>query len=67
MYSLARNLPLKSLAAEQLPALVVSMFTAELFFKWHSFTLECVGFLATWYALDRARVAVLKLRRRSAE
>lgn len=27
---------------------------AELFFKWHSFTLECAGFLATWLVLDGA-------------
>ena len=25
---------------------------AEIFFKFHSFTLECVAFLSTWYALS---------------
>jgi hypothetical protein len=28
------------------------MVTAELFFKFHSFILECTAFLALWYALD---------------
>jgi hypothetical protein len=30
------------------PALIVS----ELFYKFHSFTLECIAFLATWLAFD---------------
>jgi hypothetical protein len=34
------------------PPLVVSMVTAELFFKFHSFILECTAFLALWYGLD---------------
>ena len=58
MYSLTRKLPLKSLAASQLPAVGISMLIAELFYKWHSFTLECLGFLATWYAVDRILVAI---------
>jgi hypothetical protein len=28
---------------------------AELFYKFHSFTLECLAFLATWYVFDFAR------------
>jgi hypothetical protein len=32
-------------------ALVLSLFIAELFYKFHSFTLEAVAFLATWYVL----------------
>lgn len=35
-----------------LPPLAASMVTAELFFKFHSFILECTAFLALWYALD---------------
>lgn len=27
---------------------------AEIFYKFHSFTLECVAFLATWLVLDLA-------------
>jgi len=31
-----------------IPALVI----AELFYKFHSFVLECMAFLATWLVLD---------------
>ena len=37
---------------EQGVALGFSILIAELFYKFHSFTLECVAFLATWYVLD---------------
>jgi hypothetical protein len=52
MYTLLRLLPVKQLAYEQLPALTFAWIIAELFFKFHSFTLECAAFLATWFALD---------------
>jgi len=37
----------------QAPALGVSLVCAELFYKFHSFTLECAAFLVTWYGVDR--------------
>ena len=40
MYQLIKLLPLRWLLAEQLPIVAVSMFIAELFYKFHSFTLE---------------------------
>ncbi len=46
---------------EQAPTLGTSLLLAELFYKFHSFTLECLAFLATWYGLDR----LLQLLRRS--
>lgn len=52
MYSLIKTMPTHQLFQEQLPVLVVSLLFAELFYKFHSFTLECVCFLATWYVLD---------------
>jgi hypothetical protein len=52
MYTLARLLPVKRLAYEQAPALTLAWIIAELFFKFHSFTLECAAFLATWFLLD---------------
>lgn len=52
MYSLIRVLPAKQLAYEQVPALVIAWFIAELFYKFHSFTLECGAFLATWFVID---------------
>lgn len=52
MYTLLRTLPVDRLAYEQLPALATAWIIAELFFKFHSFTLECAAFLAVWFALD---------------
>lgn len=52
MYSLIKAMSARQLFLEQLPVFVVSLLIAELFYKFHSFTLECVAFLATWYVLD---------------
>jgi hypothetical protein len=52
MYMLIRLIPLRQLLLEQLPALAFSLVIAEMFYKFHSFTLECVAFLLTWYAVD---------------
>jgi hypothetical protein len=52
MYTLFHLLPFKRLAYEQVPALTLAWITAELFYKFHSFTLECGAFLATWFVLD---------------
>jgi hypothetical protein len=52
MYTLIRSLSIRCLLVEQLPALGASFVIAEVFYKFHSFTLECGAFLATWYALD---------------
>jgi hypothetical protein len=30
----------------------LAALVAEFFYKFHSFTLECVAFLATWFALS---------------
>lgn len=48
MYTLIRSLPLQRLVSEQLPAFVISFVIAEMFYKFHSFTLECGAFLLTW-------------------
>jgi hypothetical protein len=54
MYQLVRMLPVRQLFARQMPALVISFVIAELFYKFHSFTLECAAFLATWFVVDAA-------------
>jgi hypothetical protein len=53
MYTLFRNASLGTLST-QAPALLISFVVAELFFKWKSFALECLGFLALWFVLDAA-------------
>jgi len=52
VFTLLRVLPVRRLALEQLPALALSWLLAESFYKFHSFTLECAAFLATWFAFD---------------
>jgi hypothetical protein len=52
MYTLLRSITSRELLLEQLPALVMSIIIAELFYKFHSFTLECIAFLITWYVID---------------
>ena len=52
MYTLIHSLPFRQLFIEQAPAFVISLIIAELFYKFHSFTLETIAFLATWYVID---------------
>lgn len=52
MYTLIKMMPIRQLLLEQLPALGASFIIAENFYKFHSFTLECIAFLATWFVFD---------------
>jgi len=52
MYRMVRRLGLRQLAIEEAAPLALALVIAELFFKFHSFTLETVAFLATWYAIS---------------
>lgn len=52
MYQLIQTLSRKDLLQQQLPVMLVSFVIAELFYKFHSFVLECAAFLLTWYVLD---------------
>lgn len=63
MYSLIRTVPPRELVTQSLPALGASMIVAERFYHFHSFTLECAAFLATWYVLDLVARTVAGLRR----
>lgn len=52
MFELLRSSTLRQLLSRQLPGLVGSLAIAELFYKFGSFALECLAFLATWLVLD---------------
>jgi hypothetical protein len=52
MYTLFRSVPLRNLLSMQAPALLLSFVIAELFYKFHSFTFECLAFLVTWFVID---------------
>jgi hypothetical protein len=61
MFQLIRSLTLQQLLVRQVPALLASFAIAELFYKFHSFTLECGAFLLTWFVLDAAAQAAASL------
>ena len=46
---------------QEAPFLAAAFVVAELFYKFGSFSLECLAFLATWYAFSfvAAKVALL--------
>jgi hypothetical protein len=62
MYQLTKSRGLR-LAAEELPAGTCALVVAEMFYRFHSFTLECLAFLATWYVFSWAMSRVLGLGR----
>ncbi|HET7276213.1 MAG TPA: hypothetical protein VFI91_13675 [Longimicrobiaceae bacterium] len=54
MFRLLTSISTGELFKSQMPVFLVAFVSAELFYKFHSFTLECAAFLATWYVLDAA-------------
>jgi hypothetical protein len=53
MYQLIKSRGIRTVAQEA-PAATCALGVAEMFYKFHSFTLECLAFLATWYAFSWA-------------
>ena len=51
MYYLIRSRGAR-LAAQELPAGACALAVAETFYRFHSFTLECLAFLATWFVFS---------------
>lgn len=52
MYTLVKTLSARQFASTQVPSLVGALVVAEAFYKFHSFSLECIAFLATWAVFD---------------
>lgn len=52
MYRLLSSLSAGELLTRQAPIFLTAFVIAELFYKFHSFTLECGAFLATWFVID---------------
>jgi len=52
MFALFQLVPLRRLLTQQLPIIVACFLIAETFYKFHSFTLETLAFLATWFVCD---------------
>ena len=70
MYTLLRNASWREGALVEAPAALLSLGVAEAFYKFHSFTLECLAFLATWlavsYAIQGVRALTAATRRKPA-
>lgn len=67
MYTLVKSTSLSNLLITQAPALLASFIIAELFYKFHSFTLECLAFLITWFIVDAVITAVRSRLNKSSE
>jgi hypothetical protein len=52
MYSLVKHIDGRAAAAREAVTLIAALGVAEVFYKFHSFSLECLAFLATWAALS---------------
>lgn len=61
MYALVQSASVRQLLIDQVPVLILSIVIAELFYKFRSFTLECIAFLVTWYLLDFAKNQVTSM------
>jgi hypothetical protein len=61
MYKFIKSMTTREILVEQVPPMTLSLLIAEMFYKFHSFTLECLAFLATWYLLDLLISLVFKL------
>jgi hypothetical protein len=62
MYSYVKQAGIPAVLAQEAPAFLASFVIAEVFYKFHSFTLECAAFLVTWFVLSWVQSALLGLR-----
>ncbi|MFD9663466.1 hypothetical protein ACFWAY_17855 [Rhodococcus sp. NPDC059968] len=52
MFQLVRTLRTLDVVVRQVPVFVISFLIASFFYKFGSFALEALAFLATWFVLD---------------
>ena len=52
MYTLLKNIALSEVLKRELVPFVVSFVIAEMLYKFRSFALECLAFIATWVVLS---------------
>ncbi len=60
MFTLIREIGLRRSLTTEIPYLFAAFLIAEWFYKFHSFTLECLGFLATWFVFSALGAWVFK-------
>jgi hypothetical protein len=59
MFSLVKDLGIQVALKQEAVPFVVAFLIAEFFYKFHSFTLECLAFLATWFVLSYLQSLVI--------
>ena len=59
MIDVIRALRDHSAYGQRLMGFLPAFLVAELFYKFHSFALECAAFLVTWLVLDRVIEAII--------
>ena len=52
MFTLIREIGIRRSFTTEVPYLVTAFLIAEWFYKFHSFTLECLAFLITWFVFS---------------
>ena len=62
MYTLMTNVSLRKGLISEGPSLLLSMLIAEAFYKFHSFSLEFLAMMATWFVLSYLVSSVRGLR-----
>ena len=62
MYTLMADVGLRKGLISEGPCLLLSMLVAEAFYKFHSFSLEFLAMLATWFVVSYLLSFVLSLR-----
>lgn len=60
MHTMLETLGVKVFATREGVSLATSFVLAEMFYKFHSFTLEAGAFLGTWYLLSWAGSKLVK-------
>jgi hypothetical protein len=65
MFSLIKDLGLRLAIKQEAVPFVIAFAIAEFFFKFKSFALECLAFLAVWFALSFVQSLIFPRVRRS--
>jgi hypothetical protein len=63
VFTLIHFMSPRDVLVRQLPVMGISLVIAEVFYKFGSFTLECLAFLGTWYLADGLRNAAGRIGR----
>lgn len=64
MYSLIKTNGIRRLLEREFLPFVLALLVAQIWFKWGSFSLELIGFIAVWFALGLLADALLRALKR---